>query len=265
MTGINPVTVSAAAPEEVLRSPSNDAIPLQDLAFPVPRGGLWQRFVHACAHTAANLVVHKPASMKLRFGLVNDTKQLAALGQMRLKWYQAKLPYLLPEFSTNGLDAYDAHSFLFAAWAGDQVVATIRATPYPYETLKYVPETEMSTWLGEGWRTHYLEWGRLLAVSPEGVNRVTPALITYAGLYLFGLTSYGRYFGYTRPKVKKSFGLFLMEENTLQFTIPHRGEHSYLLIKGAFLKGVLFAVPRWLGALARKIMAAVFGTNASSP
>jgi hypothetical protein len=227
---------------------------VQVVALPERRGSLRERLVHSLSEAVANLVVQKPRSERLRFGLVREPEELAAVGRMRLRVYQAKLPYLLQELSADGTDAYDAHSFVFAAWRGDKVVATVRATRYPYETLRYVPEQEFSQWLQDGWNTDYLEWGRLLVDTSEGLNRVTPALITYAGLHLHWLTPYRKAFGHTRPHAKRSFDLFRMDVSSLTFRIPHRGEHSYLLVKGDLLNNVIFAVPRWLGALGRAML-----------
>jgi hypothetical protein len=226
--------------------------PLRVVESPVRRGALRERLVHALAQEVANAVVQKPREETLRFGLVTEPDELAEVGRLRLRVYQQKLPYLLQELSAEGLDGHDAHSFIFAAWRGDRMVASLRATRYPYETLRYVPEQALASWMGEGWKTDYLEGGRLLVDTTQGLNRVTPALVSYVGLYLHGLTAYRKFFGYARPKSRRSFGGFLMEQHSLHFRIPTRGEHSYTLFKGEFLKGVLFEAPRWLGALATR-------------
>jgi hypothetical protein len=220
-----------------------------------------ERWVHALLQGLANFVVQKPRAEKLRFGLVKNPEELAAVGQMRLRVYQAKLPYLLRELSEDGTDSYDANSFVFAVWRGAQVVATIRATRYPYETLRYVPEPELSRWLERGWNTDYLEWGRLLVDTTPGINRLTPAMLTYAGLHLFWLTAYRKYFGYSKPQVRRAFGGFRLGQDSLSFKIPHRGDHSYLLLKGDFLAGVVFAAPRWLGAVVRGFLGAARGSG----
>ncbi len=240
--------------------PSEGGHPPPRAVAPVRQGeSRRERWVHALLQGLANFVVQKPRTEKLRFGWVKSPEELAAVGQMRLRVYQAKLPYLLRELSEDGTDSYDANSFVFAVWRGEQVVATLRATRYPYETLRYVPEPELSRWLERGWNTDYLEWGRLLVDTSPGVNRLTPALLSYAGLHLFWLTSYRKYLGYFRPHVRQAFSGFRMGGNLLSFKIPHRGEHSYLLFKGDFLAGVLFAAPRWLGTVMRGLLSAARG------
>jgi hypothetical protein len=219
------------------------------------------RWVHAVAQGLANCVVQKPRTETLRFGLVKTPEELAAVGRMRLRVYRAKLPYLLQELAEDGTDAHDAHSFVFAAWREEQVVATFRATRYPYETLRYVPEPELSGWLAEGWNTDYIEGGRLLVDAGPGINRLTPALITYGGLYVNWLTPYRKFFGYSRPHVHRAFDGFLMEKSPLSFQIPHRGTHSYVLLKGDFRKGVAHATPRWLASVAKGLLGASLGPS----
>lgn len=210
----------------------------------------WERSVHAVLETVANAVVRKPRAERLRFGLVKTPEELAAVGRMRLKVYREKLPYLLKELAEDGTDGYDAHSFLFAVWRGEQVVASIRATRYPFETLRYVPEPELAGWLGRDWKSDAVEWGRLVADTPEGFRRLTPALLSYGGPYLGCLTSHRQCFGYTRHETQRVYRGFRGQQHPNPFHIPHRGEHAYVLVKTQFLKGTLLAAPRWLGSLA---------------
>ncbi|MDC0708886.1 hypothetical protein POL68_10450 [Stigmatella sp. ncwal1] len=239
--------------DSALAPPVTEAPRLELAAAPAPKPHEWRGWAHALAQGLGQLIVQKPRTVTLRFGLVRTPEELAAVGAMRLRVYQAKLPYLLQELSENGLDAYDAHSFIFAIWHGNQVVATIRATRYPYETSKYVPESDLAQWLGKRWNTKYLEWGRLLVETTSGVNRLTPAIITYAAVYLHASTGYRHYFGYTRPHVRSSFGKFQVRTDALTFRIPARGEHSYQLLKGSFLYNVLYELPRWLSSFATQI------------
>ncbi|HEX5752704.1 MAG TPA: hypothetical protein VFZ09_41250 [Archangium sp.] len=253
MSSTEQLAASFEVVNEVLPS-QGAARSLRAIAAPGREPGLRERWVHAFAQGAAHLVVQKPRSETLRFGLVREPEEFAAVGRMRLRVYGAKLPYLLKELSPEGMDAYDAHSFIFATWWKDRVVATVRTTRYPYETLRYVPEPALSSWMKEGWDTDFLEWGRLLVDSTEGFNRLTPALLTYAGLYLHGLTPYRKYFGYARPHGRKSFSGFQLSQNAPSFTIPERGEHAYQLLKGELSREVLFSVPRWLGSLAGRML-----------
>ncbi|MBM7113756.1 hypothetical protein [Archangium primigenium] len=201
-----------------------------------------------------NLIVQKPRAVTLRLGVARTPEELAAVGALRLRVYQDKLPYLLQELSDTGTDAYDAQSFVFAIWRGSQAVATLRATRYPYETLRYVPEAELAGWLKKGWDTHFVEWGRLVVERTEGINRLAPALLCCAGMYLRANTAYRHYFAYTRPQVRQqSLGGFRTDKDALTFRIPSRGEHHYTLAKGNFLRTLLFEGPRWAGAFLKKM------------
>lgn len=242
-----------------------DALPPPRVVAPVPEAASrWERYVHAVLEPMANAVVRRPGGERLRFGLVKTPEEFAAVGRMRLKVYREKLPYLLQELSADGLDAYDARSFVFAAWRGAQVVATLRATRYPFETLNYVPEPQLSHWLGDGWSTHSLEWGRLAADTPQGFSRLSPAMFSYAGPYLACLTPYRKCFGYSRPEVHRAFSGFRGEKNPLRFKIPHRGEHEYVLVKTEFVRGSLLATPRWLGSLALGLLRPARDTRRST-
>lgn len=219
-------------------------------------GNRRERLVHAFLEKLANYaVVQKQSPEELRFGLVCERADMVAVGRMRQRVYAVKLPYLLQELAADGTDAFDANSYVFAVWRGDQVVATLRATRYPYETMQHVSESKLSGWLGQGWDSEYIEWGRLLVDRTDGLNRLVPALVTYAGLYVYWLTSYRKYFGYARLKVRPSFGGFLTEQSPFTFQIPRRGEHSYSLMKGEFLRGSLLESPRWLGAAVKRFFA----------
>lgn len=227
--------------------------PARFVAPPAWVGSRRERMIHVVLDKLANAMVQKRGAEALRFGMVRDAAQLAAVGRMRRRVYEARLPYMLEELAADGTDADDTHSFVFAAWQGDQVVGTIRLTPYPYETLRHIPEADLSRWLGKGWDTEYVEWSRLLVDSTAGLNRLSPALVTYSGLYVHWLASYPKSFGYIRAKSLESLANFKHEQSAFTFKIPHRGDHSYSLVKNAFLEGSLAAAPRWLSTLMKQV------------
>lgn len=134
----------------------------------------------------------------------------------------------------DGIDEFDGHSTIFAAWDGDDPVATLRLTRYPYETLNYVPESYLSQFLGDRWRSEYLEFSRLVVSPNFRSHRVSHALATYAGLKVLTCTGYRKYFGYTTPLVRRLLSMFRFEREVLEFQIPSRGTHSYLLLRGDF-------------------------------
>jgi hypothetical protein len=168
---------------------------------------------------------------------------------MRREIYRKRLPSLLPMLDVHGQDPLDARSFSFAAWLGDRPVATIRATPYPFETLSHVDEERLARYLGPTFKDDYLEWGRLAAEPVATSRRIVPALITYAGLRLLLYTPYSKYFGYTRRRVRGVFNGFRVQDDTLTFQIPSRGDHQYLLLKGDMSLDLVHALPQWLASL----------------
>jgi hypothetical protein len=145
---------------------------------------------------------------------------------------------------------------VYAAFLGDVAVATIRATAYPYETLDHMKEADLSGFLGLGWKTDFIEWGRLLVDSTYAKMRLTPALITYAGLRLLTLTPYRSYFGYTKPHVRELVSRFPIDSDTMRFKIPSRGDHDYLMTKGTLSTSAVREIPRWLKRMSNKVAAA---------
>jgi hypothetical protein len=185
----------------------------------------------------ANLIHEKKSALqdKLYFTEVNTIGEWSKVIDLRLKIYQKTNQYMLNEL-TSGTDSYDARSSIYAAWIGDVAVATIRLTPFPFETMKYINEEKLMQFLGHDYKETYLEWSRLL-VDPDTKNiQIMPALLIYAGMKALTNSHYKRYFGYTKPLVRRLMQKFCIENDMLEFSIPSRNNNKYLLLKGNFLR-----------------------------
>jgi hypothetical protein len=234
--------------DEILRARARLEPPGRALGGHAPHGGESpsRRALDSAMAYIANLVASRVNGQAVRFREVTEAADWRRVRELRLRSYPVSLPYLLATLRPDGSDRYDRHSLVYAAFLGDRAVATIRATPYPYEILNYVREDVVAGYLGRGWRSDYIEWGRLLVDHEFQRLRLTPALITYAGLRLLTLSPYRSYFGYTRPHVRGLVSRFAVEQDTLRFKIPDRGDHEYLITKGSLGAGAVRELPRWL-------------------
>jgi hypothetical protein len=205
-----------------------------------------ERVVDGAFNYVANLVVAGGGRTPVRFAEVTSDLDWYRVREMRKRCYPVSLPYLVDVLDEDGSDRHDRHSFVYAAFLDGRAVATIRATAYPYETLEHLSEDRLAGFLGAGWKTDYIEWGRLLVDPGYARMRLTPALITYAGLRLLTLTPYHHYFGYTKPGVREMVSSFAIESETFRFQIPSRGNHEYLLTKGKFSTSFMRQFPHWL-------------------
>lgn len=182
----------------------------------------------------AELIVKRGAEGTLSFREVGTEAEWREVGKFRREQYRQHLPYMLSELDSGGADAYDGHSAVFVAWWNDRPAATVRLTPYPFETARYLSEERLARFLGEQWRSRYLEWTRLIVDPTIPVRRLMPAIIAFAGLQALSTTSYRKYFGYVSSKVKDAFERFALAADTEPFIIPSRGQHLYTLLQGQF-------------------------------
>jgi hypothetical protein len=212
-----------------------------------------ERVVDGALNYIANLIVTRAGKASVRFCEVTSDDDWRRVRELRQRCYPVSLPYLVDVLEPDGSDHRDRHSFVFAVFVGDRAVATIRATTYPYETLDHVEEVELAGFLGAAWKTDYIEWGRLLVDRGYSKMRLTPALLTYAGIRLLTLTPYRHYFGYTKPNVRELISRFAIERDTLRFQIPSRGSHHYLLVKGSLSAGAVREIPNWLRRVSGKL------------
>ena len=203
-------------------------------------------FIDPLIQLVGKAIVRNQSSGNLRFSEVIDDKTWKAVLATRLKVYNKRVSYLLSELDSNGQDELDCNSFVFVAWWNDQVVATVRANLYPYEALKYLDEQQLAHFLGNKWKSEYIEWGRLVVDDSYHLNGIMPGLIRYAGLRLLFFTHYRFYFGYTRSGMRRLLWNFQTSQEDIKFSIPKRGEQIYSLFKGQFASDVWSALIRFL-------------------
>ena len=214
-----------------------------------------ERVIDGAINYLSGLVVTGAGRSSVRFREVNTEDDWRRVRELRIRCYGASLPYLLDVLEPDGSDRHDRHSFVYAAFLDDVAVATIRATAYPYETLDHMKEADLSGFLGPGWKTEFIEWGRLLVDSAYAKMRLMPALITYAGLRLLTLTPYRSYFGYTKPHVRELVSRFPIDSATMRFKIPSRGDHEYLMTRGTLSTSAVRQIPNWLKRIGSKVSA----------
>lgn len=97
----------------------------------------------------SRLIAAPRATGKLSFREATSREDLCQVYQFRIQQYARALPYMLNELNDEGVDDFDHHSYTFGAWWNDRVVGSIRLTPHPFETPRYVPEEHMAAFLGE--------------------------------------------------------------------------------------------------------------------
>lgn len=169
----------------------------------------------------------------VRFSEVKTDQEWNQIFDLRVKVYQSTNPYMLNEL-TAGKDSDEERSSVYAVWFKDVPIATIRLTPYPFETLKYVEEKQLGAFLGEDYKENYLEWTRLLVDHDFKIPHVMPALLAYAGMKVLTGSGHQKYLGYTKPIIRRLMKKFNIDSETLEFTIPSRENNRYLLLKGDF-------------------------------
>ena len=185
------------------------------------------------------------ATGKLEFRQATSKEDLHQVYQFRVQQYAQTLPYMLNELNDEGTDDFDHHSYTFGAWWNDRVVGSIRLTPHPFETPSHVADGHMAEFLGEEWRGQYLEWTRLLVDASAPIRRLMPALIVFAGIHALTQTPYRHYFGYATTTVARLFRRFEFAESPHQFSIPRRGPHSYVMLKGEFTQSLLHLLEKF--------------------
>lgn len=172
---------------------------------------------------------------KVVFSEIKTRDEFEKVLQLRLKVYAHSNAYLLQELNA-GQDDFESRSVVYAAWVNDQPIATIRLTPYPFETLRHLDELSLAQFLGDDYKTDYLEWSRLLVDSDFHDHRVMPALLIYAGMKVLTSSTYTQYFGFTKPVVRRLFRKFNIQNEIKSFSIPSRDNNDYHLLKGSFLE-----------------------------
>lgn len=176
----------------------------------------------------------------LHFGQIETEFDWSALRAFRLTNYAKSLKYMLNELNDEGTDSYDSHSFVFAVWLKGKVIASIRLTPFPFETTQFIEPEKLDQFLGANWKDSYLEWSRLLVDTSYKINNLVTALTVYAGLTILNTTHYKGYFGFTKPLVRRILSRFQIEEENMQFSIPTRGNQAYYLLKGNFVNDYIY-------------------------
>jgi len=221
--------------------------PHPDLALPLPVTALREYSREEANHQSvlgplsdlfAQMVAHPLEQGRLSFDEVHAAHPWDEVKQFRLDHYRKLLPYMLDEMDADGSDDIDARSCTFAARWNGRVVATLRITPHPFETTRYVPEDVIAGFLGSKWRADYLEWSRLLADREAPVRGLASSLIVFAGLRVLSTTPFRRFFGCATPEVLRVYDKFHVATHPGTFSISRRGPQRYVLLKGNLMEAL---------------------------
>jgi hypothetical protein len=237
--------------------------PHPDLALPLPVTALREycpeeetnqhRVSGPLSDLFAQMVARPREQGRLLFHEVHTPGAWNEVKRFRLEQYRRALPYMLDELGPDGSDDLDSRSCTFAARWNGEVVATIRLTPHPFETSRYVPEEVVAGFLGSRWRDEYLEWSRLLVDMEAPVRGLASSIIVFAGLRVLFSTPFRGFFGYATTEVQQVFAKFCVATHTETFSIPRRGPQRYVLLKGDFVE----VLDQWTGRLRQAAMGAL--------
>lgn len=161
-----------------------------------------------------------------------DPAALGEVGAFRTQHYRGSASaYLLDRFDANGLDEFDARSFVYVARSGDQIVATMRAVPAPFEIEQYVPRDRLQATL-DGDLDRYVEISRMLADPSLAHHGIGSAMAGFCGIDLMMNTKYRGYLAYIRLKGGHPEVKVPAASTHLRFRIPDRGSHEYEVVSG---------------------------------
>lgn len=197
------------------------------------------------AHTVKPMVQDR-LSADLTIFVADSPEKIEEVKAFRLKYYRYSLNYMLGEIDANGGDHYDEYSKIYCVKYKNRIVASIRLTPYPYESLEHIDSKQLSTFLGPNWRK-YLEWNRLLIHPGFQARGILQALIAYAGIHSLLSCEQSMYFGYSTATVRHLFSHFDISQETIKFKIGRRGNQDYHLLKGHFLEDFMHFKQQYLG------------------
>jgi N-acyl-L-homoserine lactone synthetase len=192
----------------------------------------------------ASHVVIGEGKSSLKFSIVDSAEKWQQIRKLRLDTYNSELPYMRNVINNDGIDAYDARSVVFGAWYGDQAIATVRLTAWPFEMATLLPSGTLAALVPEEQRRQTMEFTRLISKKSPSLTRVMPALIMYSGATIAMNTGCKYYIGYSKSTVSKLFNKFKCDAVPESFVIPERGEQTYQILQGEFRKDMRNVIDR---------------------
>ncbi|MEL7486218.1 MAG: hypothetical protein AAGJ87_03260 [Pseudomonadota bacterium] len=168
-----------------------------------------------------------------------DEAGYAELRDFRLTQYHRRRGYLPALVRPDGGDDLDRSSYLFLARCDGAPVATVRFCFDSLEVEKYYDGAQLEAFLGPDFRNTTVEVSRLVADPKTAPKGIVEAIVTYGGLAIFFLTQFHSYTAYARSGVRQgAFGFSFDDEREI-FSIQSRGDHSYELLRGAFMRDLI--------------------------
>jgi GNAT superfamily N-acetyltransferase len=191
------------------------------------------------AHKVAQAIVRVRAlrsavidSGRISFQRVSGS-DLDEVGAFRIRHYrESASSYLIEQLDSNGLDDLDARSFVYAARSDGRIVATLRATPAPFEIDRHVPRDRLRAAIGDELE-RYVEVSRMLADPRFASRGIASAMVSFGGVDMMLNTPYRGYLAYIRLAGARPEARLAGASTVLKFQIPSRGDHEYAVVAGA--------------------------------
>ncbi|MEJ8674331.1 hypothetical protein [Chromobacterium amazonense] len=178
------------------------------------------------------LVQRRSGCDRLRIRQIAGEGPMLQLADARLRLYsQRKLYYQSLFGDGKGSDDIDGRSYLFATYLDDEIVATQRVTPFPFEANRYVDDASLRRFIGDDYARHYVEFSRLIVDKTCPVRGVMEAMISTAGVLVALHTRYKHCVTVVKPRLQSRYTDFSLAEDMIVFKIPERGDHDYALFK----------------------------------
>lgn len=223
----------------------NQSRPIEPCFNTIPSQHIDQVLDALLTHSVKPMVQER-LTPDVNFYRADNPDKMEEIKAFRLKYYKNSIDYMLGEIDNVGGDHYDEYSNVYGVKFKNRVIASIRLTPYPYESLEHVDSERLQHFLGKNWQ-QYLEWNRLLIHPGFQARGVLQALIVFAGLHSLINCQQSMYFGYSTEAVRHLFSHFILSEETIRFNIGRRGTQEYHLLKGRFFEDFIQFKRHYLG------------------
>ena len=200
------------------------------------------------SYIVKKLLIRHPSGQKIKFCVLSTAAELEQIAAFRLEQYQRRLPYMLQELNSQGLDGFDARSLHIYLKDQQEILAVVRFSPRPFELESLYSATAIQKAINNKKLGKTVEISRLIVIDKEGYKGLMPALMLYCSIYLLCCTKYRYYISYCKMSNAEKFRGFRALKANSAFHIQARGEHQYLLYFGhvaqAMLEGIISAIQR---------------------
>ncbi len=190
--------------------------------------------------------------IKIRQVVTGD--DFLALSDARLRMYSQRDQYFKTLYPSGiGLDEGDMRSYIFVCYYDDQIIASQRIMPFPYELSDLVDFEVLEDLLGDNFVQSYVEFSRLVVDKHCKVKGIANAMSKVSGTLVALFSGYRNYVTYTKVKRRKKASSsgqlsqarlmvpgkngFSMSKTHrgVKFVIPERDDNEYTIYQGQML------------------------------